>query len=317
MKRKPIPSTVSTAILVNSRRRCCLCFYWQNDDKEKRGQIAHINRNREDHSIDNLVYLCLEHHDLYDSGTSQSKGIQPGELHEAKGRLYAVNKIEGVASEKASITLSLSRDDIAGLIEYLNRNVRGGSDIRIQWMRFSSIHLTLNVSVEQYFMILKQISEGHLADYVSYVDISDAAVPLAVAELLPESVLVSLQDALEILEANALHPSSSSDEMLAAMEQTRECAEIGLENLAKLRDSIIETSAALEQEITLMKDFRSNPRNPSLVEFVQRFAFCWECRSFQILYREALVQSSGHRFHIKRLFHFKSIIFGCSFAAQK
>ncbi|OGP51602.1 MAG: hypothetical protein A2Y79_08850 [Deltaproteobacteria bacterium RBG_13_43_22] len=47
------------------------------------GQIVHIDQNRENNEPDNLVYLCLRHHDLYDSVSSQSKGLTSGEI-----RLY-------------------------------------------------------------------------------------------------------------------------------------------------------------------------------------------------------------------------------------
>ena len=79
---------VETKVLVLSKRRCCLCFYWDDHKGRRKGQIAHINRKRNDSRFDNLVWLCVEHHDEYDSRTSQSKGITPGELREYRSQLF-------------------------------------------------------------------------------------------------------------------------------------------------------------------------------------------------------------------------------------
>ena len=44
-------------------------------------------RNSANAKIENLAFLCFEHHDEYDSKTSQSKNITPGELKHYKNRL--------------------------------------------------------------------------------------------------------------------------------------------------------------------------------------------------------------------------------------
>jgi hypothetical protein len=54
----------------------------------KRGQIAHIDRDSRNPSPENLVFLCLDHHDEYDSRTSQSKGITSGEVVHYRDELY-------------------------------------------------------------------------------------------------------------------------------------------------------------------------------------------------------------------------------------
>jgi hypothetical protein len=104
---------VETRVLVLSKRRCCLCYCWEEHKGRRRGQIAHINRKRNDSRFDNLVWLCAEHHDEYDSRTSQSKGITSGELREYRNRLYKeINSkltiltvdesVEGLSSEPSS-----------------------------------------------------------------------------------------------------------------------------------------------------------------------------------------------------------------------
>jgi tetratricopeptide (TPR) repeat protein len=66
--RPKIPKAIQAEVLTKCRRRCCLCFYLKYDLDEKVGSIAHLDGHPENNSIDNLAYLCLEHHARYDSG---------------------------------------------------------------------------------------------------------------------------------------------------------------------------------------------------------------------------------------------------------
>jgi hypothetical protein len=61
----------------------------EGDFTRKKGQIAHIDQDSSNPDESNLVYLCFEHHDEYDSSTSQSKGITQAELRESKKSLLA------------------------------------------------------------------------------------------------------------------------------------------------------------------------------------------------------------------------------------
>lgn len=88
-KRKALPPDVTTRILVDSARRCALCFGLEHDLAIKAGQIAHSDHDPSNNRESNLVYLCLRHHDQYDSKTRLSKGITRPELLEYKGRLLA------------------------------------------------------------------------------------------------------------------------------------------------------------------------------------------------------------------------------------
>jgi ribosomal protein L15E len=45
-----------------------------------KGQIAHVDHDATNNDPDNLVWLCLDHHDQNDSRTSQSKGLTISEL---------------------------------------------------------------------------------------------------------------------------------------------------------------------------------------------------------------------------------------------
>lgn len=75
-------------VVTACRRRCCLCVFISKVEEEKRGQIAHLNKDASDSKFENLVYLCLEHHDLYDSRTSQSKGYTEIEVRHYRDELH-------------------------------------------------------------------------------------------------------------------------------------------------------------------------------------------------------------------------------------
>lgn len=87
MSRKKIPKSTEISVLDKSRRRCALCLYLEYDFDFKRGQLVHIDRDAQNNNEDNLAYLCMPHHDEYDSVRSQSKNFKPEELKKAKSDL--------------------------------------------------------------------------------------------------------------------------------------------------------------------------------------------------------------------------------------
>ncbi len=86
--RKKIGQVTETQVLVHCRRRCCLCVFLEGRMDVRAGQIAHIDRNRSNNKADNLVWLCLEHHNQYDSRTSQTKNLTSDEIKEYRNRLH-------------------------------------------------------------------------------------------------------------------------------------------------------------------------------------------------------------------------------------
>ena len=86
--RAPTPSEIELTVLDQSRRRCALCFYLKGDLAEKHGQIAHLDDNRANYAEDNLAFLCMEHHSVYDSTTSQHKNYTIHEARAARDGLY-------------------------------------------------------------------------------------------------------------------------------------------------------------------------------------------------------------------------------------
>ena len=94
MPRKRIPSNILNEVLLRSRRRCAICFGLNFDTKISRGQIAHIDQDNNNSDFENLVFLCFNHHDEYDSTTRQSKGITCGEVKHFRDELYTYIQTE-------------------------------------------------------------------------------------------------------------------------------------------------------------------------------------------------------------------------------
>ena len=89
MSRRSVPDSTQSEILVQSRRRCCVCFGIKRDESIQRGQIAHLDGDSSNNGADNLAFLCLAHHDEYDGKTSQSKGLTSNEVKKYRTELYA------------------------------------------------------------------------------------------------------------------------------------------------------------------------------------------------------------------------------------
>jgi len=106
--RKPIPNATELSVLDLSRRRCALCYRQNGDLAEKRGQLAHLDGNPANFADDNLAFLCLDHHSLYDSRTSQHKNYTVAEVKAARAALYEAIQdnlhITGSAAGSASVT---------------------------------------------------------------------------------------------------------------------------------------------------------------------------------------------------------------------
>jgi hypothetical protein len=90
MKNRPkVPQVAAAEVLTACLRRCCLCAALRSDTGEKKGQIAHLDHDPSNNAADNLVFLCFEHHDQYDSSPSQSKGLTIEELKQHRAALVS------------------------------------------------------------------------------------------------------------------------------------------------------------------------------------------------------------------------------------
>lgn len=122
--RKHIPIDVEIELLSKSRRRCCVCFGLHGDFDPKPGQFAHLDKTRKNSTLTNLAWLCLEHHDQYDSVTSQTKGLKPHEVKLYRDELYsAIQKQRAAAmqttSKGSAQSISLWNDDVSELVKEL------------------------------------------------------------------------------------------------------------------------------------------------------------------------------------------------------
>jgi len=88
VKRRKVPKDVETIVLVRSRRRCCLCYGLYHEMGVTSGQIVHLDGDASNSKEDNLAFLCLEHHNQFDSQTSQGKGFTKDEVVYYRDQLY-------------------------------------------------------------------------------------------------------------------------------------------------------------------------------------------------------------------------------------
>ncbi|MEI7145473.1 hypothetical protein WCT84_17965 [Pectobacterium brasiliense] len=88
MPRKRISPVTQADVVIKSKRRCPLCVFIDGNETERPGQIAHLNGDNTDDRFENLVWLCLEHHDKFDSTTRQTKNYTEIEVRTYRNKLY-------------------------------------------------------------------------------------------------------------------------------------------------------------------------------------------------------------------------------------
>ena len=118
--RTKVPAEVETELLLRSARRCCICLGLRFDADEKAGQVAHLDGDRQNHSLGNLAWLCLYHHDSYDGRTSQSKGLTIGEVKAHRARLCEMVEVRGQSSSsdaKSSIRSDRHNEEVLKVVQ--------------------------------------------------------------------------------------------------------------------------------------------------------------------------------------------------------
>lgn len=129
MARRIINSDTETEVLMKCRRRCCVCDGLSRDGRLKQGQIAHLDHNPENNNADNLAFLCFDHHDQYDSRTSQSKKLTIQELKNFRNELYGhIEETWGQPPKFEGVTV----DVYSG--HYERGNEFEGSELDIKYM---------------------------------------------------------------------------------------------------------------------------------------------------------------------------------------
>jgi len=118
-----------------------MCYALDRDNRQKNGQIAHINRKSSISTIENLAYLCLDHHNAYDSRMKQTKNYTPNELSSYKAELEAYISQEW---DKPIINNDIQVDVFSGKYSHSRENASadievkyiGGNVLQIQGMAF-------------------------------------------------------------------------------------------------------------------------------------------------------------------------------------
>jgi len=160
--RMPVPDSVAESILVRSRR-CCLCYFLENDHTEKEGQLAHIDRDPSNSSEANLAYLCLHHHNLYDTQYSLTKWLTTAELRHYKRLLHKM-----LGTERAwEIVIRGNIDDytdseINELVKKL-RDTAGGLEITLKDINQGSVILCLESETDAFDRTYQTFNSGSLA----------------------------------------------------------------------------------------------------------------------------------------------------------
>lgn len=162
MARAKIPQSTQTNLLVASRRRCALCFGLEHDLGVKAGQIAHVDRNPQNHDPENLAWLCLDHHDKYDSRTSQSKGLTEQELKHYRADLYSFNESARARLEPYRPHTSLS-PEAAPLARFLNERSKNGTKFDPQEL-IHELPGLLGVSEEDVEIAIDELQDNGLIE---------------------------------------------------------------------------------------------------------------------------------------------------------
>lgn len=140
MARKRVPPQIEEAVLVLCRRRCCLCYGLNRDVGIKPGQIAYLDGRNANNDLDNLAFMCFEHHDQYDSRTSQSKGLTPQEARRFRKELHEV--IERVWNQPVTIGAAVFRapGDVSG--HYVREGEFSSAELQVTTLLNGNVPVT-------------------------------------------------------------------------------------------------------------------------------------------------------------------------------
>jgi len=144
-----------------------LCWFWNADKSQKDGQIAHIDHDHSNSAANNLVYLCLEHHNQYDARQYQSKGITEDEVCRARADL--LRQFDGAPHSEVSITLrfdgdidGLSIEEEDRILAALRTVCRPGAQVELIAKARGSVLLTFRLKQEDALRVMEAMDTGHL-----------------------------------------------------------------------------------------------------------------------------------------------------------
>lgn len=117
MTRKKVPNNIEAQVLDACKRRCALCVAIDENHDEAIGQIAHLDKDNTNFKLENLVFLCLRHHTLYDSKNSQHKNYTLAEVVIYRERVNAQYKSNLKPEERQFVHTFLEKN--APLLQYI------------------------------------------------------------------------------------------------------------------------------------------------------------------------------------------------------
>lgn len=138
MSREPISANSQAAVLLKSRRRCCICFGLNRDTSLKQGQIAHLDGNSGNSDEDNLAFLCFDHHDQFDSTTRQSKNFTTIEVKRFRTELHATIEMAFAAEVQFGDARGIP-DNISG--QYVRGGDYDSADLKVQRLANGQFHV--------------------------------------------------------------------------------------------------------------------------------------------------------------------------------
>lgn len=140
MARRPIHPDVVAEVLIESRRRCCICFGLNRDTSICQGQIAHLDGKSSNSVKENLAFLCFNHHDKLDSSTRQSKNFTVLEVKRFRSEL------RDAIREAFSIPVTFGDAETSEKGELSGHYIRAGgvdsAEIKILRMKGNRYHVS-------------------------------------------------------------------------------------------------------------------------------------------------------------------------------
>jgi hypothetical protein len=140
----------------------------------RKGQIAHLNHDRSDSRFENLVFLCLEHHDDYDSRTSQSKGFLIDEVREYRDRLYDRNPESKTFAAHAALTEAADLTPLPDISDY--QAVRGRLPEELTYISEPWRFPLWQIANEPEFFAYKAANRADGVCLVERIDIPDGRI---------------------------------------------------------------------------------------------------------------------------------------------
>lgn len=157
-KRKRLTAAEETPVLMESMRRCCLCYGLDDDGRRKPGQIAHLDRNPANNASDNLMFLCLNHHGEYDSTSRQAKGFTAEEVRAYHAKMVAAENA-GFLSRDNSQSRSPNVVQIGGA-----NSIQAGRDANI-----GQVNIRISKGKRDIVLPNTVATEASLYNYLEYL----------------------------------------------------------------------------------------------------------------------------------------------------